>query len=73
MKVYDTTTKKNINLDVESVSSIKCMPTHNFSSVNFGSDLIMTGGKFEDDNTCSQESYRIDSVNGELTEMGCKL
>ena len=49
------------------------MPTQHFSSVNFGSDVIMTGGKFEDDNTCSQESYRIDSVTGELTEMGCKL
>jgi hypothetical protein len=49
------------------------MPTQHFSSVNFGSDLIMTGGIYEDDNTCSQESYSIDSVNGELTEMGCKL
>jgi 6-phosphogluconolactonase (cycloisomerase 2 family) len=73
LKVYDTTTKKNSTLDVESVSTIKRMPTQHFSSVNFGSDIIMTGGKFDDDDTCSQESYRIDSVNGELTEMGCKL
>ena len=49
------------------------MPTQHFSSVIFGSDLIMTGGKFDDDDTCSQESYKIDPVNGELTEMECKL
>ena len=48
-----TITKKNKNLDVEAVTSIKRIATSHFSSVNFGSDLIFTGGKFEDDNTCS--------------------
>ena len=49
------------------------MATVGFSSVNFGSDLIVTGGKYEDDNTCSQDSYKIDTLNGELSDMGCKL
>jgi hypothetical protein len=53
LKIFDTITKKNKNLDVEAVTSIKRIATSHFSSVNFGSDLIFTGGKFEDDNTCS--------------------
>ena len=73
LKVYDTINKKNKSLDVESVTTPKRMATINFSSVNFGSDLIMTGGKFEDDNTCSKDCYKIDTINGELSDMGCKL
>jgi hypothetical protein len=61
---------------VESVSGgggVKRMATMFFSSVNFGQELIMTGGQYEEDSTCSGESYRIDTVNGEIKNMGCKL
>jgi hypothetical protein len=60
-------------LDVDSVTPLKRIATIGFGAVNFGTDLIMTGGKFEDDNTCSRDCFKIDTINGELADMGCKF
>jgi len=33
----------------------------------------MTGGKFDDDRTCSGDSFKIDTLSGDLSDMACKL
>ena len=51
----------------------KRIPTLNFSYVNCGNDLILTGGQFADDKTCSIDSYRVDVMSGQLTDLNASL
>lgn len=64
LKVYDAHFKKTTNLDVNIPDSLKRVPTLHFSYVNCANEIILSGGQFKDDKTCSIDNYRIDINTG---------
>lgn len=60
-------------MEVYVPGSYKRVPTKHFSYVNCGTEIILSGGQFTDDQTCSIDSYRIEVQTGILKDMNACL
>lgn len=60
IKSYDAQNKKGINKDVIIPEEVKRIATKHFSYVSLGNkSILMTGGQYVDDKTCSLDCFKI--------------
>lgn len=70
IKVFDAQSRqKQDTVNVPIPEQYRRIATKFFSWVNAGSEIIMTGGQFVEDKTCSLDCYRIEVASGEMVDM----
>ncbi|CDW79004.1 kelch motif family protein [Stylonychia lemnae] len=69
VKTYDSQNKKGITKEIIIPDECKRIATRFFSYVNIGKNIMMSGGQFVDDKTCSIDSYKIKIDKQELKEI----
>eukprot|EP00347_Sterkiella_histriomuscorum_P023731 403333576 len=69
VKSYDAQNKKSTNIEILIPDEIKRIPTRFFSYVNIGNKkVLMSGGFYIDDKTCSLDCFKISINKQEIKE-----
>jgi hypothetical protein len=73
LKIYDAKNKQGSTVEIPVPEQYRRIATVNFGFLNCGSYVVMNGGLFSDDKTCSGDSYRIDVECQILEDMDASL
>jgi hypothetical protein len=59
IKLYDTQNKKGSALEVYIPESCRRIPTRYYSYVSLGQYLLMAGGQYIEDKSCSNDTFKF--------------